>query len=168
MNDSARKSRAVPLMTTRGRPTALMSGRPAALPNTYTSPPLAPYMKVWPDIAVNDQLAALHDLTDLVLAVAVHDEGQAVDAGGEVVARAAVHVDADTLGVRPKAASGEALPAAAVEDEAPPAPAVGLAQQRGVAVLALGREALGVHDEHFFAPLRSRAVWPRVAQSMRR
>ena len=34
MNDSARKSRAVPLMTTRGEPTALIIGRPAALPST--------------------------------------------------------------------------------------------------------------------------------------
>ena len=48
MNDSARKSRHVPLITTRGCPTALISGRPAALPRTYTSPPLAPYMNVCP------------------------------------------------------------------------------------------------------------------------
>ena len=34
MNDSARKSSAVPLITTRGRPTALIIGRPAALPRT--------------------------------------------------------------------------------------------------------------------------------------
>ena len=34
MNDSARKSSAVPLMTTRGEPTALIIGRPAALPST--------------------------------------------------------------------------------------------------------------------------------------
>ena len=44
----AKKSRAVPLMTTRGFPTALIRGRPAALPSTYTSPPFAPYMKVCP------------------------------------------------------------------------------------------------------------------------
>ncbi len=35
-------------MTTRGQPTALTSGRPAALPRTNTSPPFAAYMNVWP------------------------------------------------------------------------------------------------------------------------
>jgi len=45
MKDSAKKSRAVPLITTRGRPTALMKG-PAAFAQDVDVPPLAPYMKV--------------------------------------------------------------------------------------------------------------------------
>jgi len=55
------------------------------------------------DVAVDDQLAGLHDLAELVLGVAVDVHLQPVDAGGLVVAGAVVEVDAHTRGVRPEA-----------------------------------------------------------------
>ena len=57
-------------------------------------------MKVWPDVAVDDQLAALGDLGHLVLGVAVDVDLQAVHAAGGVIAVGAVEIDADAVGGR--------------------------------------------------------------------
>jgi len=43
--------------------------------------------KVLADIAVHDELAPFDDLAQLVLGIAVNGDGQAVNAGGEVIAR---------------------------------------------------------------------------------
>ena len=58
-------------MTTLGRPTALIMGRPAAFPRTNTWPPLGPVQEGLAHVAVDHQLALLHDLAQLVLSVAV-------------------------------------------------------------------------------------------------
>ena len=63
-----------------------------------------------------------------------------------------------------QAHSVEALPAQPVDGEPLPAHFVGLAEQRGVAVVALGREALGVDHQQVLARPRSGAggrAWPR-------
>jgi len=49
-----------------------MSGRPAALPNTKTEPPLAPYMNVLAHVAMDDHFSPLDDLAQLVLGIAMH------------------------------------------------------------------------------------------------
>ncbi len=105
MKDSARKSRQVPLMTTFGRPTELISGRPAALPRTKIAAALGAVHEGLADVAVDDQLAALDDLAQLVLGIAVHGDRQPVDAGGEVVAGAAVDIDGHVVGVGSEAAA---------------------------------------------------------------
>ena len=62
------------------------------------------------DIPVDDELAGLHDLAELVLRVFVDPHLQPVDAGGLVVAGAVVEIDAHAHGVRPEADPVEALP----------------------------------------------------------
>ena len=78
----------------------------------------------------------------------------AVHAARQVVAAGAVGVDAQPLGARAQAHAGEALSAQAVHDETPPAGLIGLALVHGIAVVAFGREFLGIDDQDFLARLR--------------
>ena len=99
MNDSARKSSAVPLMTTRGRADGV-DHRPAGGVAQHVD--LAAFGAVeerLAHVAVDDQLAALADLAKLVLGVAVDVDFQAVHARAEVVARVVVAVDPQAVGV---------------------------------------------------------------------
>ena len=91
----------------------------------------------------------------LVLGVAVDVKLQAVHAAGGVVAVGAVQVDANAVGRRAEAHSMETLPAEPVDGEPLPTHFVSLAEQRGVAVVALGREAVGVDGQQILARLRS-------------
>jgi hypothetical protein len=111
---------------------------------------------------MNDQLPAVHDLPQLVLPIAVHEDRKAVDAGGQIVAGAAVDIDADALRLGAKPAAGEALPAVAVADEAPPAHLIGAAHKDSVAIVALRRKAFDVDDKRFLARLRRREQLARL------
>jgi hypothetical protein len=63
-----------------------------------------------PDIAMDDQFARGEDLPQLILPVAMDGHAGAIQSGGEIVARAPVHIDLDAVGAGPEAAAEEALP----------------------------------------------------------
>ena len=113
-----------------------------------------------PHVAMDHQLAPLHDLAQLVLGVAVDGDGHAVDARGQVVAGAAVGVDLDVIGVGPEAAAEETLTPVAVGEELPPAELEGLAEETGVTAVAFRGEPGGVQHQHRVVPGRGRQALP--------
>ena len=133
-----------------------MSGRPAAIAHDEHLATLGAVHERLPDVAVDDQLAPLGDLSHLVLGVAVDVHLQAVHPAGGVVTVGAVQVDAHPVGSRAQAHSVEALAAQAIDDETLPPRAIGSAHQDGVAIVTLGREALGVDAQQFLPGLGRR------------
>ena len=155
MKDSARKSRQVPLMTTRGRPTALISGRPAALPKTIYFAALGPIHECLADIAVDHKLAALGNLRNLVLRVAMNVDLQAIHAAGGIIAVGSIQINANIVRVGSQTGAMESLPAQAIDDETLPARLVGFAEKHGIAIIPFGRKALRIDNQHFFSGSRS-------------
>jgi hypothetical protein len=74
-----------------------------------------------PYIAVNDQLTALVNLSDLVLSIAMHVHLHAIVAATKVVTHRTEDIDSDTAGIMAEAISYEAMSLAVNEDESLPA-----------------------------------------------
>ena len=77
MNDSARKSSAVPFIITRGFPTALIMGRPGVAEDIHV-PALGAVEEGLPYVAEHRDLSPFGNLAELVLRVAVHVHGKPV------------------------------------------------------------------------------------------
>ena len=112
-------------------------------------------------VAVDDQFPFLGDLTQLILGVAVHGDGQAVNARTQIIAAAAVNIDGHIGGFRSESAADITLADAIEADEMPPALHESVHQQRSVAVVAFRRKIRGVDDQGGFALLRRAQITAR-------
>ena len=70
---------------------------------------------------MNDQLAALVNLGDLVLGITMHVHPHAVVAATKVVTHRTEDIDSDTMGIVAEAIADEAVSSAVNEDESLPA-----------------------------------------------
>ena len=75
---------------------------------------------------------------------------QPVDSGGQVVARAAVHIDGHIVALGSEAVADVPLADAAESDEPPPSLHVGIHQQGGIALFSLRGKAEGVDHQGRF------------------
>ena len=112
-------------------------------------------------VAVDDHFPLFDDLAQLVLGVAMHGDGQAVNAGTQIIAAAAVNFDGHIGGFRAEAAADVSLADAIEADEMPPAFHERVHQQLRVAVAAFRRKIRGVNGQRGFAFLRRTQIAAR-------
>ena len=118
-------------------------------------------------VAVDDHLAALGDLAELILGVAVDVYFQTVDARAQVIARIVVAIDPQAVGCRAETGAVEPRAAGVVMDDVPPTQMIGLDGQRRIAVFAFGGETAGVDQQRGLVGPAGRGSRSRVCQVIR-